>query len=246
MLKEGEHIDDLHRNGYVIIQDKDRFCFGTDAVLLSEFAKIGKKDKVLDLGCGNGILPILLCARNKKCESALPHFTGLEIQEDSIDLAMRSIELNVLKDRISIKQGDIKDVANIFKGQKFDVVVSNPPYIKSETPNISDHKAIARHERLCTLEDVAKAATTVLKFSGSFFMVHRPTRIVDIITVLRDYQLEPKLIRFVHATADKEPKLVLIKATKGGRPMCKVLPPLIMYKDDGTYTDEVHNIYYGD
>jgi len=236
-----ERLDELHRKNYVIFQDTEKFCFGTDAVLLSSFVTMQKNANVLDLGTGNAIIPILLCARHNS-----GHITGLEIQKDSVVLAQKSIEKNLLEDRISIVEGDIKNVPTIFKGRKFDVVVSNPPYMKGQDINAQDAKAIARHEILCTLEDVVKAAFYVLKSAGSFFMVYRPERVVDALAVLRENKLEPKIIRFVHANVDKEPKLVLIKAVKGGKMGCNVLAPLIMYNSDGALTAEAYQIYYGE
>lgn len=194
LIKEGERVDDLHRKGYVIIQDPKRFCFGVDAVILSGFARVKKGEKVLDLGTGTGILPILLEGRTLGS-----HFTGLEIQPESVEMARRSVALNELEEKVEIVEGDIKETAAIFGGSVFDVVTSNPPYMNEGggLQNPSGPKAIARHEVLCTLEDVVKGAAKVLRPGGRFYMVHRPHRLTDIICTLRQYGLEPKRLRFL-------------------------------------------------
>lgn len=240
LLKEGERIDDLERNGYRIIQHKDRFCFGMDAVLLSFFARVEEEEQVLDLGTGTGIIPILLEAKTKG-----KHFTGLEIQPESVDMATRSVILNNLADKIDIVYGDIKEAENIFKKASFDVVTSNPPYMNDNhgIKNPEMPKAIARHEILCTLEDVVKQATLMLKPSGRFYMVHRPHRLIEIITCLKKYKMEPKRIQFVHPFIDKDANMVLIEAIRGGKSMVKIEKPIIVYKKTGEYTKQIHDIY---
>jgi len=240
VLKENERIDDLQRNGYGIIQDPNRFCFGMDAVLLSTFAKAKKGDKVLDLGTGTGIIPILMEAKYEAT-----HLTGLEIQPDSADMAKRSVLLNSLEDKIDIVTGDIKEAANIFTKASFDVVTSNPPYMIGQhgLVNPESEKAIARHEVLCTLEDVVRAAAVLLKPGGSFYMVHRPFRLAEIITTLVNYKLEPKRMQLVYPFVDKEPNMVLIEATRGGKSRMTVEKPLIVYKEPGVYQDEIYDIY---
>lgn len=240
LLKEGERIDDLERNGYRIIQHKEKFCFGMDAVILSWFAKVEEGEKVLDLGTGTGIIPILLEAKTKG-----EHFIGLEIQAESVDMARRSVELNGLTGKIDIVEGDIKETEKLFKKASFDVVTSNPPYMNDNhgIKNPDMPKAIARHEILCTLEDVVSQAMKMLKPGGRFYMVHRPHRIIEIITCLKKYKLEPKRIKFVHPFVDKEANMVLIEAVRGGKSMAKVESPLIVYKSVGEYTDYIHEIY---
>ena len=240
-IKEFERVDDLHRNGYMLIQDPKRFCFGVDAVLLSGFAKAAKGDKVLDLGTGTGVIPILMEAKTKAA-----HFTGLEIQEESAQMAQRSVALNGLEDKIDIVCGDIKEADKIFKAASFDVITTNPPYMNTGggIQNDFSPKAIARHEVLCTLDDIARVSSRLLKFGGKLYMVHRPHRITDILCTLRQYKLEPKVIRFVHSYQGKEPVMVLVEAARSGKPMTKVLPPLIVYNEDGSYTDEIIEIYY--
>lgn len=239
-LKEGERIDDLHRNDYKIIQHPKKFCFGMDAVLLSGFAKVAEGETVLDLGTGTGIIPILLEAKSDG-----KHFTGLEIQEESVDMARRSVELNELNSKVTICHGDIKEGLDLFNRSSFDVVTSNPPYMNSGKGLTNDYtpKAIARHELLCSLDDVIRVASQLVKVGGSFYMVHRPHRLADIFTLLREYKMEPKQMRLVHPYEDKEPNMVLIEAVRHGKPMLKILPPLVVYKDVGSYTDEIYEIY---
>lgn len=240
-VKEEERLDDLHRNGYLLIQNPKYFCFGIDAVLLSNFAKIRKNEKVIDLGTGNGIIPILLSARHPNAD-----IVGLEIQEVSAEMAIRSVKLNSLQDRIHIEIGNIKDLTTIFKPASFQVITVNPPYMNQGGGilNVHDSKAIARHEILCSLEDIIGESSKALSFGGRFYMVHRPHRLVDILSTLRNYNIEPKTIRFVHPYVNKEPNMVLIEGVKCGKPMCKVMPPIIIYNKDGKYTDEINQIYY--
>lgn len=239
-LKDQERIDDLHRNGYQIIQNEGAFCFGMDAVLLSGFAMVKPGEKALDLGTGTGIIPILLEARTEGM-----HFTGLEIQEAMVDMAERSVKLNHLEDKIDIVSGDIKEAGRIFGGASFDVVTTNPPYMNDnhglKNPDMA--KAIARHEILCSLEDVVREAAKVLRPGGRLYMVHRPHRLIEIITQMTKYKLEPKRMKLVHPFVDKEANMVLIEAAKGGRSMLKVEKPLIVYQEQGVYTDEIYDIY---
>ena len=240
LLKEHERIDDLQRNGYKIIQDPCRFCFGMDAVLLSGFARAKAGDKVIDLGTGTGIIPILMEA---KTDAA--HLTGLEIQKESADMARRSVALNNLEGKIDIVIGDIKEAVDLFGKSTMDVVTSNPPYMigKHGLKNPDSEKAIARHEVLCTLEDVISAAAGLLKPGGNFFMVHRPFRLAEIMTCLSKYRLEPKRMRLVYPFIDKEPNMVLIEANRGGRSRLTVEKPLIVYSKQGVYTDEIYEVY---
>lgn len=240
MLKENERIDDLQRNGYRIIQNPKKFCFGMDAVLLSGFARVKEGGNVLDLGTGTGIIPILLSAKTQA-----KHLTGLEIQEESADMARRSVALNCLDEKITIVTGDIKEAGNLFKAASFDVVTSNPPYMtqKHGLTNPEDAKAVARHEILCTLEDVISGAALLLKPGGNFFMVHRPFRLAEIMMLLQQYKLEPKRMQMVYPYVDKEPNMVLIEANRGGRPRMRVEKPLIIYKEPGIYMPEIYDIY---
>lgn len=240
VLKDNERLDDLHRNNYKIIQNPNNFCFGMDAVLLSDFSKVKEEEKVLDLGTGTGVIPILLEAKSNG-----KHFTGLEIQSESVDMAKRSVDLNNLQDKINIIEGDIKEADKLFPLSSFNVITCNPPYMNSGKGLLNKHstKAIARHEIYCTLDDVITAASKLVKVGGRFYMVHRPHRLVEIITKLKDNKMEPKRIRFVHPYAGKEPNMVLIESVRHGKPMLKIEPPLIVYKSQKEYSDEIYKIY---
>ena len=239
-LLPSERIDDLQRKGYKIIQNTEKFCFGMDAVLLSSFAQVKEGENVLDMGTGTGIIPILLEAKTEG-----KHFTGLEIQSESAEMAGRSVALNNLCEKIDIVEGDIKEATKIFGKNIFNVVTVNPPYMNDlhGIKNPEMPKAIARHEVLCTLEDVVREASGVLKQNGRLYMVHRPHRLVEIIQAMKNYKLEPKRIRFVHPYEDKEANMVLIEALKGGKSMVKIEKPLIVYKDVNVYTDELLEMY---
>lgn len=220
-------VDDLG-NGYKIVQDKTKFCFGTDAVILANFVNLNKINTILDIGCGNGIIPILLC--EKKDSLCV---TGIDIQEDSVFLAKENASFNNLSNRINIILEDVKNIPVFFKGKKFDAVVTNPPYVKNLGGILSesDSLKISRHEIKCTLEDVIKNAAYVLNSRGKFFMVHRATRITEIISTLKKYNLEPKTLRFVHSNSNNNvsnANMVLIEAIRGGAPFCNVLHPLIL------------------
>ena len=239
-LKERERVDDLQRNGYRIIQRTDGFCFGMDAVLLSGFAMVKKGERALDLGTGTGIIPILLEAKTEG-----DHFSALEIQREVADMARRSVSLNGLEEKIQIVEGDIREASQIFGTASFDVVTSNPPYMNDahglKNPDLP--KAIARHEVLCTLDDVVREASRVLKTGGRFYMVHRPHRLAEIITVLRGYKLEPKRMKMVHPFADRDANMVLIEAVKGGGVFLKMEAPVIVFKEPGVYADEIRDVY---
>lgn len=239
-LKPGERIDDLERNGYKIIQSRDKFSFGMDAVLLSGFAVVKPGENVIDLGTGTGIIPILLEAKTEG-----RHFTGLEIQEESAGMAARSVKLNSLEEKIDIVAGDIKEAARIFPKSSFDVVTVNPPYMNDshgiKNPDLP--KAIARHEILCTLDDVVRNSAELLRPMGRMYMVHRPYRLIEIISSLREHGLEPKRLKFAHPLADREANMVLIEAIRGARPEVRVEKPIIVFKSPGIYSDEIRDIY---
>ncbi|MFR4987397.1 MAG: tRNA1(Val) (adenine(37)-N6)-methyltransferase [Lachnospirales bacterium] len=241
ILKVNERIDDLHRNGYTIIQDPKKFCFGIDAVLLSDFAKAKKDEIVFDIGTGTGIIPILMSAKT----SAKKYF-AIDIQQESVDMARRSIKLNKLTDKIEVFHLDIKKVFEKFEKNSINVVTSNPPYMNMGGGLINEYdaKAIARHEIFCNLDDIVKATSLLLKPNGRFYMVHRPNRLCDIICTLRNYKLEPKTIRFVQPYENKEPNMVLIESVKSGKAFMKILPNLIVYNKNKQYTDEINRIYY--
>jgi len=239
-LMENERLDDLQRNELKIIQKTDGFCFGMDAVLLSGFATVKPGEKVLDMGTGTGIIPLLLSAKTKG-----EHFTGLEIQESIADMAARSVALNHLEEKIAIVNGDIKEASRIFGAASFDVVTTNPPYMNDShgLKNPTEVKAISRHEVLCTLDDVVREGSKVLKSGGRMYMVHRPHRLIEIITAMKQYKLEPKRMKMVHPFQDKEANMVLIEAVKGGGSWLKMEAPIIVYKEPGVYTDEIWKIY---
>ena len=239
-ILEDERVDDLQRNGYHIIQKRNGFCFGMDAVLLAGFARVNPGERAIDLGTGTGIIPILLEARYEG-----EHYTGLEIQEEVAEMARRSVRLNGLEDKVDIALGDIKEAGVRFGRAQFDVVTSNPPYMNDahglKNPDLP--KAIARHEVLCTLDDVVREAAGLLKPGGRFYMVHRPHRLIEIINTLTKYKLEPKRMKLVHSFVDKDANMVLIEAVRGGKSMIKVEAPIVVYKEQGVYTDEIYDIY---
>lgn len=240
MLLPGERLDDLQRNGYKIIQNPEKFCFGMDAVLLSGFAKVKPGEKVIDLGTGTGIIPILLEAKSKG-----EHFFGLEIQPESADMATRSVAYNGLQDKISIVTGDLKDAAKTFGASSFDVVTSNPPYMTKDhgLVNSGDAKTIARHEIYCNLEDLVTNTAKLLKPGGRCYFVHRPFRLVEILSLMSQYGIEPKRMQLVYPYVDKEPNMVLIEGLRGGKSRLTVEKPLIVYKEQGVYTEEIYDLY---
>ena len=238
-LRSGETLDDL-QNGYYILQSENGFRFGMDAVLLADYTQIRPEERVMDLGCGNGILPLLLAARNPEiC------MTGLELNRDSADLAKRNVAYNHLEEKVLIEQGDIREAVSRFGAASFDVLVTNPPYMIVSHGKISPNRqiAMARHEVCCTLRELAEAAAGLLRDHGRLYLVHRAFRLAEIMDILREYRLEPKRLRLVHPFADKEANLVLIEALHGGNSRVKVEPPLIIYEKPGVYTEEVKRIY---
>lgn len=239
LVKCGERVDDL-QNGYFVIQDPKKFCFGMDAVLLSGFARVKKGETALDMGTGTGIIPILLSQRTEG-----KHFTGLEIQAECAEMADRSVKYNCLEDRIQIVEGDIKEAAGIFGAASFDVVTCNPPYMMGQHGLTNPHmpKAIARHEILCTFDDVANQAARVLKDRGRFYLVHRPFRLVELMAALTKYKLEPKRMQLVYPYIDKEPNMVLIEACKGGNSRIQIERPLVVYEKPGVYTKDILELY---
>lgn len=230
-LRPGERLDDLQIGGLELIQDPKKFCFGVDAVFLSDFVRIRPGENVLDLGTGNGIIPVLLSAKTEA-----RHITGLEIQADTAEMARRSVAHNHLEDRIDIVTGDIKEAAELFKPAFFDVITTNPPYMLVDhgMRNPDDAKAIARHEVLCSLDDILRESMRLMQDKSRFYMIHRPFRLTEIMIKMHQYKIEPKRIRFVHPYIDKEPAMVLIEGVRGARPRVTVEPPLIIYDRNGT------------
>ena len=241
-LKENERIDDLEYKGLKIIQNKKGFCFGIDSILLSDFAKgIKKGAKVLDLGTGTGIIATLLCGKTE-----LSEITGIEVQEEVYEMAKRSIQLNQLEDKFKIIQDNIVNLNNHFEKNTFDAIVTNPPYKKQETgvQNEDTKKLISRHEIEANLEDFIKISKDMLKDKGEFYIVYRPERLVDLLSLMRKYKIEPKRIRFVYSNVHAVSKLVLVQGIKNARPFLKLEPNLYVYDDNGNYTEEILKIYH--
>ena len=233
---------DTLKNGYKVLQDSERFQFGIDAVLLADYASksLKEKESVIDLGTGTGIIPLLMV---NKCKTAA--FTGLEVQKESADMAARSVAMNDLERRINIVNGDLKMTDKLFDKHSFNIVTCNPPYMIDAhgRNNEQDALTIARHEVLCTLEDVVKAADYLLASHGSFFMIHRPFRLPEIFSSLEKHKMEMKRMRLIYPFAYKEPNMVLIEARKNAKRRLTIEPPLIVRNDDGEYTIEVQDIY---
>lgn len=240
-IKENERIDDLEFKNLKIIQNTNGFCFGIDAVLLSDFAKnIKKNAKVLDLGTGTGIISILLCEKTN-----LSKIIGIEVQKEVADMAKRSVKLNNLENKFEIINENIINLDQIYEKNSFDVVVTNPPYKKENTGILNDEekKLISRHEISAKLEDFIEISNKLLKDKGEFYMVHRPERLVDIMAYMRQYKIEPKEVRFVCSHNNEPPKLILIKGVKNAKPFLKFKENLYIYDKNGNYTEEIYKIY---
>ena len=240
-LEKNERLDDLEYKNIKIIQNKDYFCFGIDSILLSDFAKGIKENSIcIDLGTGNGVLPIHLTAKTK-----LKKIYGVEVQEKLADLAKRNVVLNNMEQNVEIINENIKNLENIFNVKSFDYVITNPPYKKKGTgiENGVKEKLIARHEIEGNLEDFLNISYKLLKDNGTLYMVHRTERLVDVLFELRKNKLEPKEIKFIFANVNEVPKLLLIKAVKNAKPFLKIDKPLYIYDKNGNYTEEILKIY---
>lgn len=239
-LQDNERIDDLQIKGYKIIQDKTAFCFGMDAVLLSDFAVVKKHERVLDMCTGTGIVPILLEAKTDG-----EYFAGLEIQEKMAEMACRSVVLNGLEEKIKITCGDVKEATNIYGRNSFEVITCNPPYMNQNhgLKNPDEPKAIARHEVLMSFEDLASQAYSILKPGGRLYLVHRPHRLSELVSTLKKHRLEPKRLRFVHPFINEAANMVLIEAFKDGKEQMRIDSPIIVYSEPGVYTKQIYEIY---
>lgn len=238
-LRQGERLDDLMRSGRKIIQSEKEFCFATDSVLIAHFPKFKRSYKVLDLGTGTGVIPLLIA-------DEVGRICAIELNHDMAELARRNVELNNLSEKISIVEGDYRRIRDFFCSESFDLVVANPPYypVKSGEVNKLIGVATARHEFTATLEDVVTAARFTLKYHGSFCMIHSASRLTEIVDALHRHQFEMKRLQMIHPKKNRDANLVMIEAIVGGRAgNLKILPPLVIHNDDGAYTDDVKKIY---
>lgn len=243
-LYDDERLDYLMSHEKMqIIQSPTIFSYSLDAVLLAHFTYVPiNKGNMLDLCTGNGVIPLLLSNRSKG------NIVGLDIQQRLVHMAKRSVELNKLDDRIEIIEGDLKERQPALKQSFYDVVTCNPPYFttpKQTEHNENEYLTIARHEVCCTLEDVIKACKLYVKPGGKVSIVHRPERLVDIITLFRKYNIEPKRIQLVYPKANREANTLLVEGVRDGKVGLTLLPPLLIYEDDDTYTEEARKIIYG-
>lgn len=241
VLKHNERIDDLLTNDLKIIQSDEVFSFSLDAVLLARFCTVPARGRIVDLCSGNGVIPLLLSTRTKG------QIVGVEIQPRLADMAERNIRMNALSDRLSVVCADLKEYYLTAGQGTFDLVTVNPPYLPVSSGEVKENPyvAAARHEVYCTLTDVAAAAARLVKSGGKVAMVHRPSRLIEIIAEFRAVRLEPKRIRFIHPRWNQEANMVLIEAAKDGRPELRTLPPLIVHEEDGSYAKELLDVYYG-
>ena len=239
-----ERIDNIGFDNLQLLQDDGQFCFGIDAVILADFAcrHAQQAGRVVDLCTGNGVVPLIMSHKNKSCS-----LTGIDVQEGAIGLARRTAEMNGLGGRLSFLHADVKDLADRHPELKMscDLVTCNPPYVarQSGLTNERDSMFIARHETTAGMEDFIRAAAWLLDDRGHFCMVHRPSRLVDLIWYCRKYKLEPKDIRFVSPKEGAIPNILLLHCVKGGGKQLKYEPNLNVYNDDGSYTDEIEHIY---
>ena len=238
-LREGERLDDLMRSGRVIIQSENEFCFSMDSVLIAHFPRFKRNARVLDLGTGTGVIPLLIADEVKE-------ICAVELNSQMADIARRNVELNGLSEKIFVVEGDYRRHREIFKAESFDAAIANPPYtpLTNGEPNKISGIARARHEFTATLEDVVTAARFVLKFHGAFFMIHLASRLCEIVDALHRHQMEMKRLRMIHPKAGRDTNLIMLEAVVGANVgNLKILPPLIVHNDDGSYTDEIYKIY---
>lgn len=240
LVRDDETLDDLQLKGICVIQKKEGFRFGVDAVLLANFAKVKNSHTVIDLCTGTGIIPFIIAGKTNAKQ-----VTGIEIQEEFVEMANRTVKFNNLEDRVRFIRGDLKDKELHKELERVDVVTVNPPYKlhNSGIINENDKNAIARHEIMCKLEDVIVASRALLKDNGRMFMVHRPDRLVDILCLMRKHRIEPKRIQLVHPMEGKAPNIVLVEGQRDGGKFLKWENPLNVHRADGGYTDEIIKIY---
>ncbi|GAB6992540.1 tRNA1(Val) (adenine(37)-N6)-methyltransferase [Paenibacillus pini] len=240
-LLPSERVDDLLTHQLHIIQSEEVFSFSMDAVLLARFAGIPPKGRILDMCTGNGVIPMLLSTRTKAS------IEGIEIQPRLADMARRSVAMNDLQNQIEIREGDLRELYKETGHGIYDAITVNPPYmpLNGSDLKLNPHQAIARHEINCTLEEVIQASVRLVRPGGKVSMVHKPQRLGEIISLMRNYKLEPKRIRFVHPRAHLEANMVLIEAMRDGKPEVRLLPPIIVYVQGTQYSDEMMNIYFG-
>lgn len=239
-IREDETLDDLQLKGLHLIQKKNAFRFGIDAVLLANFAEVKRKHRVIDLCTGTGIVPLIIEGKKEP-----KNILGIEIQDEFVEMANRSAKINNISEKVTFLQGDLKDKKFLKAIEKADVVTVNPPYKLNSAGilNSEDKLAVARHEILCSLEDVIVAARILLKDNGRLYMVHRPERLADILCLMRKHKIEPKNIRMIHPNSKKAPNIVLVEGQRDGGAFLKFQPPLYVYNEDGAYSDEIDQIY---
>ena len=229
------------QSGIRIFQTDGLFRLGTDSILLADFTPLSGVRTLADLGCGGGSLSLLLLGRSQRL-----HVTGVELQQDACALAQKNLEQNELQDRFTLRQGDLRQIRTLLPANSFDAVVSNPPYfpVGSGYEARGEAFAIARTERCCTPDDLCAAASWLLRFGGSFCLVHRPERLADLICALRAHQLEPKRLRFVRHRPDAPVSLMLIESRLNGKPGLRLEPELILFDLAGHETPEYRRIYH--
>lgn len=243
MLKENERLDQLIKEQLNIIQNDDVFSFSTDALLLGHFTELKPKDKVMDLCSGNGIIPLLLFAKQHTYEP----IEAIEIQEQLVDMANRTFQLNEVSEAIKMHHMDLKDVYHTFKPSQYSVVTCNPPYFKVNQVHQHHKEAhkIARHEIMATLEDCLLAARHLLKQGGKLNLVHRAERLMDVLTEMRAANIEPKKLTFVYSKMDKKAQTIIVQGRKEGKQGLDIAPPFYIYNSDGSYSEEMKEVYYG-
>lgn len=241
-LEANERLDDLLHNNLQIIQSSDYFAFAIDAVLLTDFVEVKSNDRVIDLGTGTGVIPLLLATKNN-----LEQIVGVEIQSELVEMAKRSVWYNGLEDIIQIEEADIRQLKESFIAESFDVVVSNPPYLPLGQGKVNPNKsiAIAKHEMKVKLGDIIKISSYLVRYKGKVSYIYRVERLDELLDVMNCYNLQPKYMRLIQPQASKACNLVLVTGIKGANPGLKVDKPLVIYRDDGNYTEEVLEIYYG-